>query len=111
MTLSRKFTPSRIISLAVLTLLVAAPHIAFAQEKILSSEAGTISIGVGILLGLAAAAGVLAQGKAVASAVESIGRNPGAAGMIFRNLVIGLALIESIVVLSFVIALSLVGKF
>ena len=38
----------------------------------------------------------LAQGKAIASAVEGMARNPGAAGAIQLAMLIGLAFIESL---------------
>jgi F-type H+-transporting ATPase subunit c len=38
----------------------------------------------------------LGQGKAIASAVEGMGRNPGAAGAIQLAMLIGLAFIESL---------------
>ena len=45
------------------------------------------------------------------TAVDGIARNPGAAGQIFApTLIVGLALIESLVLLSFVVANSLAGK-
>jgi len=47
---------------------------------------------------MAIASGIcgLAQGKAVAAAVEGMARNPSASGAIRLSLIIGLALIESL---------------
>jgi F-type H+-transporting ATPase subunit c len=45
----------------------------------------------------------LAQGKAVASAAESIARNPGAATVIRGTLLLGLVLIESLALYTLVI--------
>jgi F-type H+-transporting ATPase subunit c len=44
----------------------------------------------------------LGQGKAIASAMEGIARNPGAAGRIQTAMLIGLAFIESLVLFTFV---------
>ena len=55
-------------------------------------------------LGIAAAFGALGQGKAVSAAVEGIARNPGAAGAIRLAMIIGLALIESLVIYALLIA-------
>lgn len=56
-------------------------------------------------LGMALAAGLcgLGQGKATASATEALARNPGARPGIFLFLVLGLALIESLALFTFVI--------
>ena len=57
-------------------------------------------------LGMALASGLcgLAQGRAAASAVDAIARQPGAAGRIQTVMIIGLALIESLALYVFVIA-------
>jgi F-type H+-transporting ATPase subunit c len=56
------------------------------------------------VLGIAAAAGAIGQGRAIAASVEGIARNPGAAGPIRLAMIIGLALIESLVIYALVIA-------
>jgi F-type H+-transporting ATPase subunit c len=57
-------------------------------------------------LGMAIASGLcgLAQGRAAASAVDAIARQPGAAARIQTVMIIGLALIESLALYVFVIA-------
>lgn len=52
----------------------------------------------GAALSLAAVAGAFAQSKAITTACENIGRNPAAADSIRTVLIIGLALIESLVI-------------
>ena len=52
---------------------------------------------------LAAGLGGLGQGKIGASAVEGAARNPGAAGTVQTMMIIGLALIESLVLFALVI--------
>jgi len=69
-----------------------------------------IAIGAGLAIGLSAIGGGLGQGKAVASALEGIARNPGAAGKIVTPMIIGLAMIESLVIYGLVVALILVFK-
>lgn len=61
-------------------------------------------ISAAFVLGIAAAAGAIGQGKAIAAACEGIARNPGAAGAIRLAMIIGLALIESLVIYALVIA-------
>jgi F-type H+-transporting ATPase subunit c len=57
-------------------------------------------------LGMAIAAGLcgLGQGKATASAVEGLARNPGARAGLFTFLILGLALIESLALYALIIA-------
>ncbi|MCB0331191.1 MAG: ATP synthase F0 subunit C [Bdellovibrionales bacterium] len=64
------------------------------------------ALGAGLAIGLAALGGTLGQSNAVRAALDSIGRNPSAAGKVFNPMIIGLALIESLVILAFVIAIS-----
>lgn len=68
------------------------------------------ALATGIGLGIAAAGGGMGQGKTAASAVEGIARNPGAAGQIRTAMILGLALIESLVIYSLVISFMLLGK-
>lgn len=74
------------------------------------SGAGIVAIGAGLAIGLAAHGGGLGQGKAVSAALEGIARNPGAANKVQTPMILGLALIESLVLFSFVIAIMLTGK-
>lgn len=62
------------------------------------------AVSAAFLLGIAAAAGAIGQSRAIAAAVEGIARNPGAAGAIRLAMLIGLALIESLVIYALVIA-------
>jgi F-type H+-transporting ATPase subunit c len=67
-------------------------------------------IGAGFAIGLGVLGGGLGQGRAAAAALEGISRNPGAAPRIQTPMILGLALIESLVLLSYVIAFFLQGK-
>lgn len=65
--------------------------------------ASIITAGLTIAIGGYGPASAL--GKALSSALEAIGRQPEAAGQIMRTLFVGMALIESIAIYVFVIAL------
>lgn len=69
-----------------------------------SSNSGLIAIGAAIAIGLAVFAGTSAQGKAAAAALEGMARNPAAAEKMFTPLILSLALIESLVILAFLVA-------
>ena len=80
----------------------------FGASMAFAAEGGTTdayaSIGAALAIGLAAFGGSLGQGKTAAAALEGIARNPTAQGKIFVPMIIGLALIESLVLYAFVIA-------
>ena len=69
-----------------------------------------LALGAGLAIGVAAFGGGLGQGRAVAAALEGIARNPNASDKIFTPMIIGLALIESLVIYGLVIAFILQGK-
>ena len=84
---------------------------AFAQAPTYQPLSGTSQTGVrwglvsaAFVLGIAAAAGAIGQGRAIAAACEGIARNPSAAPAIRLAMIIGLALIESLVIYSLIIA-------
>lgn len=68
------------------------------------------AITIGFALALAAMFGALGQSKAIAASVESIARQPEAGGRIFLSMIIGLALIETLVIYTLVICFMLIGK-
>ncbi len=81
---------------------------AFAEEVARQNYTGTIdmaALGAGLGLGLAALGGGIGQGKTAAAALEGIARNPAASDKVFTPMIIGLALIESLVLYAFVVAL------
>ena len=69
---------------------------------------GLVAAGLG--MALAAFGGALGQGKAAAAALEGIARNPGASDKLFTPMILGLALIESLVIYSLVISFMILGK-
>ena len=91
--------------------LVAVPAIAMAQQAQLGDEVKKfVALAAGLGIGIAAFGGALGQGRAAAAAVEGIARNPGASGKVFTPMILGLALIESLVIYSLLISFLLVFK-
>ena len=77
---------------------------AFAQAPAgATTGADWVVITSGFAMAIASAFCGLAQGKATASAVEGMARNPGAAKAIQTALILGLALIESLALYTLVI--------
>ncbi|HEY8091051.1 MAG TPA: ATP synthase F0 subunit C [Polyangiaceae bacterium] len=87
------------------------PVLAFAQEEKVGANINDVkawaAVGAGLAIGLGALGGSLGQGRAAAAALEGISRNPGASARIQTPMILGLALIESLVLLAFVIAFFL----
>jgi F-type H+-transporting ATPase subunit c len=98
--------------LCALALVLAMPVLA--QEPATAAGAGgTVKwgvIGAAFLLGLAAAAGATAQGKATSAAAEGMSRNPGAAKDIRGMTLLGLVLIESLVLYALLICFLIYGR-
>jgi F-type H+-transporting ATPase subunit c len=88
--------------------------VAFAQgsgkEMAVAANSGLIAIGASFGLGIAALGGALGQGRAAATALDGIARNPGAADKIRGPMILGLALIESLVIYALIVAFLLLGK-
>lgn len=96
-------------------MLLASPLMAMAQEAAAGGvasplRAGLIALAANIGIGIAAFGSAIGQGRMVASAMESIGRNPNAAGQIFTPMIIGLAFIEALTLYALVIAFFLQAK-
>jgi F-type H+-transporting ATPase subunit c len=68
------------------------------------------ALAAGLGIAIAAFGGAIGQGKGVASALDGIARNPGASGKIVTPMIIGLAMIESLVIYSLVVSLLLFFK-
>ncbi|MCC6747653.1 MAG: ATP synthase F0 subunit C [Deltaproteobacteria bacterium] len=69
-----------------------------------------IGLACGLGIGIAAFGGALGQGRTASAALDGIARNPGASGKIFTPMILGLALIESLVIYSLIISILLMGK-
>jgi F-type H+-transporting ATPase subunit c len=101
--------------LAAILVIVLVPLALAAEDtgtgKALSDNLGfAIALGAAFCVSIAAFGGALGQGMAVKGAMEGIARNPGASGKIMTTMIIGLALIESLVIYSLVISLMLLFK-
>lgn len=68
------------------------------------------AIAAALAIALPALGGALGQGRAAAAALEGIARNPGASGKIFVPMILGMALIESLVLFGLIMAFILSGK-
>ncbi|MCZ6627167.1 MAG: ATP synthase F0 subunit C [SAR324 cluster bacterium] len=92
--------------LAMFLLVLASPL--FAAEGDLATFG--LALGAGLAIGIAAMGGGIGQGLATSAALEGIARNPNASDKIFTPMIIGLALIESLVIYGLVIAFILQAK-
>ncbi len=93
---------------------VIAPVLAFAEETAEAaggdSSRGSIAIAAAIVLAIPAAGGAIGQGNAARAALEGVARNPNASGKLLVQLILSLALIESLVIYALLIAFTLSGK-
>jgi len=95
------------------TVLLGFTAIAAAQETAEGTNALVkfgLALGSGIGIAIAAFGGAISQGRTASAALEGIARNPGAADRMFVPMIIGLALIESLALYTFIIAIFLQGK-
>ena len=65
------------------------------------TDAAALAIAISVL------GGAIAQGKTASTALEGIARNPAASGKLLIPMILGLALIESLVIYALIIALGL----
>lgn len=71
---------------------------------------GIIAIGSAIVMGLAGLGVGIGQGIVASNALQSIARQPELAGKITTTMIVGMAIMETALVLAFVIAILLFGK-
>ncbi len=100
------------LGLAVVVFLVVLSSVAQAAEAAKKSEAelryfGIVAASAAFGLSIAAIGGAFSQARGIRSALEGIARNPGASGPITTTMIIGLALIESLVIYVLVVCLIL----
>ena len=93
--------------LSVLAMMIAAAPVfaqpAAANDAAASSAAGLKAIAAGVGFAIAVSGGALGQSGIGAAACEGAARNPGAAGRIQTMMILGLALIESLVLFALLI--------
>ena len=106
----------KFISAVTTAMLVGVPSLVFAADAAAAGGGSgdlkmfAIAFGAAFAIGIGALGGALGQGRAAAAALEGIARNPGAAGKITTPMIIGLALIESLVIYSLIVSLLMVFK-
>ena len=93
----------RLLFLALVVLFLAATPV-FAQTT--TPDSGVKTIGIGIGMGIASGLCGIGQGTATAGATEAMARNPGNTAAIRNMLILGLALIESLALYTFVIVFN-----
>ncbi len=82
-------------------------------EEVASAEAGgggdigMKAMAAALAIGLAAVGGAFAQRGTAIAALNGIARNPNAASKIFTPMILGLALIESLVIYALIIAIMI----
>jgi len=89
---------------------LALPMVAGAEDGSTGSPDGSwgYALGAGLAIGLAGLGCGIGQGMTAGNTTAGIARNPGAAGPMFTNFILGMVLIESIAIYGFVIAILLV---
>jgi F-type H+-transporting ATPase subunit c len=96
-----------------LALVLALPVFAQDSATTPAGSAGGVRwgvIGAAFLLGIGAAAGATAQGRATSAAAEAMSRNPGAAKDIRGMTLLGLVLIESLVLYALLICFLIYAR-
>ncbi len=91
---------------------VLVPMVALAQTGAHGGDGNSwgYALGAGLAVGLAALGCGIGQGLTAGNTTAGIARNPGAAGAMFTNFILGMVLIESISIYGLVIAFLLQGK-
>ncbi len=85
---------------------------AFAQSAAASNEydeRGWKAMAAALGISIAAFGGALGQGRAAAAALDGIARNPSASDKLFTPMILGLALIESLVIYALLVTGGFIG--
>src|SRR5215468_4681306 len=102
-----------VINLLVVIGVLVVSSVAFAQDANAAAKADIskwAALAGGLGIAIAAFGGALGQGRAAAAALDGIARNPSAADKLFTPMILGLALIESLVIYALIISFILVFK-
>jgi F-type H+-transporting ATPase subunit c len=86
------------------------PVAAMAEDGSAGGGSWGYALGAGLAIGLAGLGCGIGQGLTAGNTTAGIARNPGAAGAMFTNFILGMVLIESIAIYGLVIAFMLQGK-
>jgi len=90
-----------------------APLAAFADDTaaaVASGTSGGVALAAAIAVALAAFGGALGQGKIAAAYMDGASRNPQAVSVMKTQLILSLIFVETLVLFSLLIALTLAGK-
>lgn len=104
----------KVVAVLAIVLILGMASVAFAEDA--SAKAAgmwiffAIAIACGFGIGIAALGTGLSMGNAINAALTGIARNPEASGKIQTNMIIGLALIESLCIYALVICFIMVFK-
>ena len=105
----------RLVFLLTALTVLATSTVALAAEPGVTEAAlgtiGMIALAAGLAIGIATLGPGIGQGLSVFSALQGIARNPEAAGTIRTNMIVGLALLESLTIYGLVVALILIYAF
>jgi len=108
--ISKSFVSLFALGVAAAVVLTASPAFAQAMDAARADRDKWRGLAAALAIGLSALGGAIGQGRAAGSALEGIARNPQASGKIFVPMIVGLALIESLVIYGLLIAFQLFGK-
>ncbi len=86
------------------------PAVAMAADNAGGGAGMGAGLGAGLAVGLAGLGCGIGQGMTAGNTTSGIARNPGAAGAMFTNFILGMVLIESIAIYGLVVAFLLQGK-
>jgi F-type H+-transporting ATPase subunit c len=99
-----------LLSLAFTALVFATPALAAEGASGGAIGKGMVALAAGLAIGVAAFGGAIGQSRGLAAALEGIARNPAASGKLVTPMIIGLAMIESLVIYALVISLIIAAK-
>jgi F-type H+-transporting ATPase subunit c len=106
----RRMSKMKTFLITAFATLVSAPAFAQTADIARIDRDKWLGLAAALAIGLSALGGAIGQGRAAGSALEGIARNPQASGKIFVPMIVGLALIESLVIYGLLIAFQLFGK-
>ena len=103
------------LAVAAIVALLAVPAMALEQDTKPAAAASTgsanlLGFALAVGLGVAAFGGALGQSNAIGKAVDAVARQPEAGGRIQGMMIIGLALIETLVIYALLSVFLLMGK-
>ena len=108
--ISKSFVSLFAMAAAAAVVLTSSPAFAQSMDAARADRDKWLGLAAALAIGLSALGGAIGQGRAAGSALEGIARNPQASGKIFVPMIVGLALIESLVIYGLLIAFQLFGK-